>query len=490
MNKYILKTILCSALVAPALTSCELDQFPETSLPIEESWQTIKDATSYNTGLLAVLRGVSAGSIGVSEAQSDLFNLVNKGTAYNQVYSWKFTNTQFDGDGVWNGSYNLIANANNVITNIDKVDVKGNSQDSLLLREFKATAYFARAFAYANMANHYCKNFDPATAENELGLPLCETVDVNAKPSRATLAQTYDLIKSDIAKAKEYFDNKEDYDYSKPNYNTVLALEARVSLETQDYDKAIEASKTLIDAYPLYDDVNDFAYMWELDEGQEIIYQPIQTIEERVGVYGMFISYSPQLEMFDPQYLPTQGLLDLYEEDDYRKLIFFEQTGAASGDIKDENAYITRKFPGNESLKDQPTDFYNMIKVFRVAEFYLIAAEAQYRKDGNGLEYLNALRAARGASELKSTGVALLQDIKNEWAREMCGEGNRLDCLKRWNVGFKRMAPQPLTAGFFNDQEGFNDLEIKADNKKFVWEIPANDLQANKNLVRNWPVEK
>ena len=29
-------------------------------------------------------------------------------------------------------------------------------------------------------------------------------------------------------------------------------------------------------------------------------------------------------------------------------------------------------------------------------------------------------------------------------------------------------------------------LSVEANNQKFVWEIPANDLQTNKNLVPNW----
>ena len=62
MNKYILKTLLCSALAATMLTSCELDQFPETSLPAEKSWKYVSDATNYHVGILAYLRSASKNS--------------------------------------------------------------------------------------------------------------------------------------------------------------------------------------------------------------------------------------------------------------------------------------------------------------------------------------------------------------------------------------------------------------------------------------------
>ena len=118
---------------------------------------------------------------------------------------------------------------------------------------------------------------------------------------------------------------------------------------------------------------------------------------------------------------------------------------------------------------------------------YLIAAEAQYNLNQTEGGFLNELRQKRGASAIKATGEALFQEIKNEWAREMCGEGFRLDCLKRWEKGFSRMPAQQLEDGFLNKQPGSQNLTVDADNFRFVWEIPAQDLQANKNLETNWP---
>lgn len=127
-----------------------------------------------------------------------------------------------------------------------------------------------------------------------------------------------------------------------------------------------------------------------------------------------------------------------------------------------------------------------MTKELRVGEMYLIAAEASYMKNGSGLSYLNALRTKRGASALDVSGNMLLGQIKNEWAREMCGEGFRLDCLKRWGDGCKRMKAQNCVEGYLQSQPNYQDLNVPASNQKFVWEIPTNDLQANPNLKRNW----
>lgn len=490
MNKYIIKAALAVALAAPLVTSCELDQYPRGSMTTEQSWQRVSDATNYNTGLLAVIRGVSGGAYtSISEIQGDLFNLLNKGTDFYAVYDWSFTNNQFDGDGVWSANYNLVANANNVLNNIDKIAVEEGSDDAALIKEYKGTAYFARAYALSNLVTKYCKNYDAATAANTPGLPLLTVSDVNDKPARASLKDTYAFIKSDIAKAKECFaDDKDNDDVSRPTYNSALALEARVCLESQDYTAAVSSAEELIAKYPLISDAAEFADMWATDEGSEIIFEPQLTQDERPINYGVFIDYDESTG-FIPQYIPTQGLMDLYEDSDIRKGAYFAQTGVSTGDQSDENAYIFAKFPGNDALKKDAgnaTEFYNMAKVFRVSEMYLISAEAQYLMDGSDNGRLNALRAARGASQVTQTGDLFYDALKREWARELCGEGQRFDCLKRWNKGFTRMTPQNLETGMVKNTNNTISLTVEPTDYRFVWEIPMNDLQANANLVSNW----
>jgi hypothetical protein len=81
------------------------------------------------------------------------------------------------------------------------------------------------------------------------------------------------------------------------------------------------------------------------------------------------------------------------------------------------------------------------IMVMRMAEAYLIAAEATLNSGGSGAEaagYLNVLRqrACRNAADFNaSTGMQLttatMDDVFDEYARELCGEYNRWALLKR-----------------------------------------------------------
>ena len=107
------------------------------------------------------------------------------------------------------------------------------------------------------------------------------------------------------------------------------------------------------------------------------------------------------------------------------------------------------------------------------------------------MAYLNALRTKRGASELTRSGDLLFKEIKNEWAREFCGEGFRLDCLKRWGDAIVRTNPQNMNGDVLRNEDPSITTELNitpedARYKKIVWEIPSSDLQSNKNLKPNW----
>ena len=74
------------------------------------------------------------------------------------------------------------------------------------------------------------------------------------------------------------------------------------------------------------------------------------------------------------------------------------------------------------------------LKVLRLAEVYLIAAEAAYRTndEATALGYLNDLMAQREPGfTYASAGAALLTDIITERRKELAFEGDRLFDLNR-----------------------------------------------------------
>lgn len=495
MNKYIFKSILCSALALTMTTSCELDQYPAGSIPSEGSWKTVEDADKFYKGLLISMRSVSGGSVNyVTEVQSDLFNHVLNDINCVREHDWTFTTNQFNGDGVWTGNYGMIMYANNILNNIDQVPYE-TKEDSAALSQIKGSAFLARAWAYSSMAVRYCVNYDSETAADALGLPIVKTVDVNAKPSRSSLQATYDQILADLDEADVRLADVNG-DVTEPSADFAKALRARVYLNMKKYDEAIALCNDLIARYPL-STARTYSNIWWSDDAKESIYQPLLTNEERSGGTNgaLFIGFSVVKQLYSPGYVPTQGLIDLYESSDVRKRAFFLQTTLCNNNNQG-TGYMFNKFPGNEELlqgnENNTTTWYNMPKPFRIAEMYLIGAEASLMKDqpdeAAALKFLNDLRSKRSASTLSLSGDLLVREMKNEWIREFVGEGFRLNCLKRWGDGVVRMAPQASLKNTILEQDPL-ELSVKPGDPnyyKMIWEIPSQDLQANKNIVPNW----
>jgi hypothetical protein len=96
------------------------------------------------------------------------------------------------------------------------------------------------------------------------------------------------------------------------------------------------------------------------------------------------------------------------------------------------------------------------IMVMRMAEVYLIAAEATLHSTGDAgtaANYLNVLRkrACRNPADFNSStgmqlGSATMNDVFDEFAREMCGEYNRWALLKREKAFETRLASYNKTA--------------------------------------------
>ncbi len=96
------------------------------------------------------------------------------------------------------------------------------------------------------------------------------------------------------------------------------------------------------------------------------------------------------------------------------------------------------------------------IMIMRMAEVYLIAAEATLKSGGSGAtaaQYLNELRrrACRNPADFNpATGMQLttasMNDIFDEYARELCGEFNRWALLKRHRAFETRLQTYNRTA--------------------------------------------
>jgi hypothetical protein len=488
--KRIIVGLVGAILTLSAITSCKkLDLAPYSAIDVATGFNTLQDAKYWNTGLYSAFRARQYNTFNtIQEQAGDQLNASldfgNRGGAQHKWGSFFQAN---DTQGPYQSYYSGLANVNVMIKGFETITVAaGAPTDSL--NTYKADARMARAFYLRELAVRYAKPYSPATAASDLGVPLTTEFDVLAKPARATVKAVYDQIIADVTYAKT---NNKRANVKGARYFTpdaVLALEARVKLDMQDWAGAYTAANTVIASgrYPLYTTAAALKTYWATDATQEDIMRINATLTETVNTNAIYLGLVGAGGYYVPDFIPTQAVVDMYEAADFRKTIYFEQKLIQIGGVKYPNVWLVNKFPGNPSLfTTQYTNYQNANKVFRIGELYAIAAEAA-DKAGNAagaLTALNALKVARGLAPSVAVGAALTQEIRDERTRELNFEGFHLWDLKRWGLGFSRGVPQ--NTAFIQTGAGFSGLVIAPGDQKFVWGFPTNDVILNSNIVQN-----
>ncbi len=478
---------------AMLFNSCDLDRFPSDSLPINDAWTDLKSARRFDRGLMKNFRSYQGGVFTyATDIQSDLFNaLEGYGNNSGDLYRWDFTNSESSISSIYEYNFIMINNSNNIIKNIDNVEALSENE-ALEIAALKGRAYFIRAMAYFTLVQRYAENYVDVNPAEALGLPLMtEYNQVHKKPSRASLEDTYKFIIEDLNVAEQNLKVKGRANAEYLTADVVKALQARVYLAKGDYKAAIESASAILDTYPLVSTSDDYAKYWVNDTSSEIILRFYGSQDERTYDFSYYTNYLAKAKAYSPYYIPVKSVVEMYDSEDIRFGVFFKEAAINVNNIKVNDCYILFKYPGNPEMQKTPYETYNKMKPFRIAEQYLILAEAYY-KEGNfekSKEYLNKLKSSRKAKEVTSTGDELFSEIKDEWIREFIGEGMRLDQLKRWGDSIDRRSKGIQSEMVVLEGEKYSDLVIAPTSElyyKIVWEIPNHDLKSNGNILPNW----
>lgn len=487
--KNIYNTILkMTAVIAVAfgLNSC-LEKLPGDYILEEEAMQTLSDAEQTLTGIYTAYMSSALYSGYLTlcpDIQADLVYAVQgNSNQYGTHWLWDIRSTNSEIEAVYAGLYRVIGRCNFYLDQVDKLRSSLTDDAEIqYLDYYTGEVYCARALAYSELIKCFCKAYDPATAESELGVVLADTYFGEKPAKRATLKDSYAFVIEDLKKAQELLDEEND-GYDAPYFTQAAAhaIHARVALYMQDWDAAVEHSTKLIesDNFALAS-AKSYAtssqtylqYMWTNDASFEDIWRIGYTATSFGGAQGsVFLNFTTDYYYYYPDYVPAQWVLDLYGSGDARYNAYFAQL--QTGYVHQLTWPLLVKYYGNESLISNMIYHVNMPKPLRLAEQYLIRAEAYCRKGNfakasSDLSTLGQARYVNGGSISVNAGN-WLQTISDERVRELYMEGFRLHDLKRWGQGFQR-TPQSQT-----QSEG-SSMKVDASDPLFVWPIPNHEI--------------
>ena len=479
---------------------CSLDKYPQDAIVTEQAFQTMADAAKQRNALYSLLRARQYGLFTqTAEVMGDMFNAtLDFGNRQGPMHILTADMPDdYNVRDIWFNCYSAIAQVNNFISKIGNV-VPEAAGDDVILANYAAEGHYVRAHLYYILIKYFGVDYEPGTAASKPGVPIVTEFNVNERPARATVKEVYDFILAEITEA-EKLTVAGVAKSERITIDAVKALKSKIQLLMHDFTGAAATAGALISSgkYPLVTTVADLKASWVNDNSTEDIFLMYASNTEAGAVpagsgsasteqnQSIYATYSTASLRYVPDFLPTQTTVDLYVAGDLRRDVFLSdpatdivRSASVGGDFP--GVFFLKKYPGNPALfSSANTNYRHKPKVARIAEQYLIAAEAL--NSSGGLTYLNALRTARGLSTLGAWSDAELQ---NEWAREMIGEGVRIECLKRWNLGFNGRLPQDAGCVIGPTDANYAQKSCPAGYYRFTLPVPVNELRTNPNMAQ------
>lgn len=429
--KSVIIIILCLG-----LSSCSddfLDVTPSNSGDASTSIQTLADAKVMLTGIMSNM--TSSNYYGrnfeiYAEAKGGDLTTVSMGRGLDGLYSFNHSPSTGSYSSFWNSIYNSILQANNLIVNIENLQAAGAEAN---FDDVKGQALTARGLMYFDLVRIYGKPY--SYDKDSYGVPnVLEPLEALDQPLRATVAENYNQIVADLKEAEPLLSKNKSNGYL--NYYANIAIQARVYLNMENYPAALTAAQEIIDAgvYSLYSN-SEWVDSWTGQFGSESIFELAMLPSEgdlgnsSLSIYlrrqahgsssatGQFIASDYYLNRLgqDPNDV-RWGILD-YDE------------------ISSTHMGASYKYSGDINLGgDGKTATAVNIKVIRLSEIYLIAAEAAFHSDKDlAVTYLNEIRKRAPDLAPATAGTITIDMILDEKSKELFTEGQRYFDLLRLN---------------------------------------------------------
>lgn len=407
-------------------------------------------------------------------------------------------------DKWWKTYYKIVLRSNRIIQSAEKLNTLSDSSKAQILAEAKCWRAYANFTLFRLFHNIYLTT-EPTTPENAFDI-----INDDSSPD-----EIYKLINSDLDYAIAHLD------WTTPQFGRITqgvarTIKAKVALWQKNWAEAKTQSEKIINSgyYKLAGstadvfkgDLNNTETIWAMQFADQVTgggnsnriswnFVPQYTKETGASFdismggngagFVLLNKYLRRLLAEDPNDDRADGnyYISYYTYNNAATLPAGKKLGDTirlwsenDPDLSRRKMYYERLNPGclkyvqedaNPALANQISN----IMIYRLAETYLIAAEANMHlgNTGTALKQLNKVRNRAHAGSLTTIDQ---QTILDERARELAGEGQRWYTLKRMGVMYKQMTEH---AGTENDN---GELFVADARERF-----------EKHMV-NWPIPK
>jgi starch-binding outer membrane protein, SusD/RagB family len=392
----------------------------------------INEGQSFSNFLVSVHLGMSADELTRFNASDSYLEFINNNLRADNIYSENIYKSLFKNIYYANAAINGLSNSATLTVTLKE--------------QLIAECRFIRAFCYFYLTNIYGD------------VPLITGTDytVNTLLPRRPVAIVDELIINDLIAAKNIL--REDFSGNekvRPTKWAATALLSRMYLYKQEWQKAESNVDEIINSN-LFTPLQPLSSVF-LKNSKEAVWQ----LMPRTGVLAELQQSRPSSGV--PRNIINSFLIQSFASNDQRKTRWMD-----SVTYQGIKYYYAGKY---KNVTATVTEYY---MVFRVAEQYLIRAEAraEQNKLTDAINDINVVRVRAGLSMLNSTLTKeqVIQAIYDERRKELFAEWGH-----RW-LDLKRTGQSEST------------LKLKSPNFSShdkLYPIPENDILLNPNLSQN-----
>lgn len=421
--------ILLAALVILFTASCQgfLDVKPSNQVSSEISIQNATDAQIMLNGLMNKMTSTSYYGRNFpmyADAKGGDLTIFSAGNGGDGWYYFNHTPESNSYSGYWSHIYNCLCQANNIISNIDELLKDPENTEEEELKEYKGQALTLRALMHFDLVRLYGKPYN--MDQNALGIAIVTApVDASAQLPRNTVGEVYTQIVKDLTDAAPLLDKGTNDGFI--NYYGNQALLSKVYMYMDNFSEALKVAESIITSgkYELYTPAK-WVESWTKEYGSESIFElNIKAGENDPGDSSLGAYYRRRAHGISAGgvFLASKYWLDLMGPNDVRwGIMDYDQSDVEDGTGRKGANY---KYSGSVDLKgdEGATSTSVNIKVFRLSEVYLNAAECAVRTSNNdkAVEYLGAI--AKRNPDWVAPATVTVEDVMDERRRELMCEG-------------------------------------------------------------------
>jgi len=481
-------------LLALSSSSCsKLEETPYSSIYTEKFYETAEDAEAALAAVYSELADMYGGgpcALIVPDFSADqvyprpvvgrdTYTLFSFDPEYSAAVS--FNRTMESPVDIWANAYAGIENANWILLKIPNTKMTNEKRKQEILAE----AYFMRAFFHWSLS----KTFGDVVIRTKPSLSIEDAFE-----PRSTKAEVYKQIYSDLEAA---IGGLPDYSASlvkgRPCKQAAQALYAKAALYGENWSLALEEAQQVINSTTgigLMDDVTDVfnvakedaarkENLWAFEAESMIngrssqimsLYGPPNSAAPAYGnsSFGSAFAYQSFFDSFDPKDKRRQLLDTSYVN---KQGVVVHQ--AAISPIT-KQAVLVKKYADPNSIGGAHA---TNIQILRMADVYLIAAEAEARLRGTTVAaytYINKVRHRAGLDNLpEALGKdAFIAAVLQERSWELFAEGDRWYDLSRTDT-YRQVIPRAVS-------DVYPVRSPQARNRYFP--IPQTEVNANDKL--------